>query len=110
MIEIPVIDANDSLTEVELEGNTYFLRMSWNSEGEFWVMAIEDYTNSTILAGVRVVPDVPLLAMLHHLAVPRGEFWAILMDETRQDFTRDDFTAGTGALVYVEEDEDVAAV
>jgi len=107
MISLPVLDANDSILEVDLEGNTYFLRMSWNSEGEFWVLSIEDYDNNTILAGVRVVPDTPLLGMFHHLMVPPGELWAVLMDDTRQDFLRTDFSDGSAALIYVEEGEDV---
>jgi hypothetical protein len=107
MISLPVLDANDSILEVDLEGDTYFLRMSWNSEGEFWVMSLEDYANNTLLAGVRVVPDVALLQMFHHLPVPPGEFWAVLMDDTRQDFLRTDFADGTAALIYVEAGEDV---
>lgn len=108
MIALPVLDANDSLLEVELDGEVYFLRMSWNSEGEFWVMALEDYARNTIVAGVRVVADVALLPMFRHLAVPPGELYALLLDDTRSDIARGDFVSGTAALIYVDEGEDVA--
>lgn len=107
MIRIPVLDVNDSLSEVQLEDETYFLRMSWNSEGELWVLSLEDYTHNVIVAGMVVVADSPLLAMFRHLGVPRGEIYAVLMDDTRQVLRREDFATGDAVLVYVEEDEDV---
>lgn len=107
MISLPIIDANDFIFEADLEGQTYFIRMSWNSEGEFWVLSLEDYNQNILLAGIRVVPDTPLLAMFRHVAVPPGEIWAVLMDDTRGDFLRSDFVDGTAALIYVEQGEDV---
>lgn len=105
MRSIPAIDANDYVLEIELEGDGYFLRMSWNSEGEFWVLGVEDYARVTIIAGIRVVPNVPLLAMFNHLLLPRGEIYAVLMDDTRQDFLRNDFIDGSAEMVYLEEGE-----
>lgn len=104
---IPAIDANDYVLEIELEGDGYFLRMSWNSEGEFWVLGVQDYARTTIIAGIKVVPNVPLLAMFHHLALPRGEIYAVLMDDTRQEFLREDFVDGSATMVYLEEGESV---
>lgn len=108
MITIPVLDANDSLLEIALEANPYFVRMSWNSEGEFWVLGLEDYAHNLIIAGIRVVPDTLLLPMWRHLPVPPGELAVLLMDDTRQDIRRTDFADGSAVLVYSEEGEDVA--
>lgn len=108
MIEIPVLDVNDSLTEIELSGNTYYLRMSWNSEGGFWVLGVEDYAHVLILAGTRVTANSPLLALWHNLNVPPGELYAVLMDDTREELLRTDFADGSAVLVYVEPGEDVA--
>lgn len=105
MIEIPVLDVNDSLTEIELSGVTYFLRMSWNSEAACWVLGLEDYAHTVILAGRRVVANSPLLEMWHHLAVPPGELYVGLMDETREELLRTDFADGSAGLVYVEPGE-----
>lgn len=106
MIEIPAIDQNDYIVECEFDGNSYYVRMSWNSEGEFWVMSIEDYARTVLIAGVLVVPFAPLLVPFHHLALPPGEIYGVLMDDTRQQFLRSDFVDGSGHLVYVEAGED----
>lgn len=107
MTEIEVLDVNDSLTEIELSGATYFLRMSWNSEGAFWVLGVEDYAHTLILAGVRVVPNVPLLDLWHNRAVPPGDLYAVLLDDTREELLRTDFADGTASLVYLEPGESV---
>ncbi|CAP41324.1 phage baseplate plug family protein [Bordetella petrii] len=99
MITIPVIDANDSLTEVELEGRTYFLRLSWNSEAELWVLGVENANNEVIIAGIAVVPDTPLLAQYRHLALPPGELVALTSDG-RNTISRDALPAGDVSLVY----------
>lgn len=104
MIVIPVPDANDSLTEVELDGITYFLRLSWNSEAELWSMAIENAYNEVIVAGICVVPDTPLLAGHRHLAVPTGELVALAPDR-RDTVSRAALPAGEVSLVYVNAEE-----
>lgn len=104
MIVIPVPDANDSLTEVELDGITYFLRVSWNSEAELWSMAIENAYNEVIVAGICVVPDTPLLAGYRHLAVPAGELVALAPDR-RDTVSRAALPAGDVALAYVNAEE-----
>lgn len=104
MIVIPVPDANDSLTEVELDGITYFLRLSWNSEAELWSMAIENAYNEVIVAGICVVPDTPLLAGYRHLVVPAGELVALAPDR-RDTVSRAALPAGEVALVYVNAEE-----
>lgn len=104
MIVIPVPDANDSLTEVELDGITYFLRLSWNSEAELWSMAIENAYNEVIVAGICVVPDTPLLAGYRHLAVPAGELVALAPDR-RDTVSRAALPAGDVALAYVNAEE-----
>ena len=103
---IPVIDANDSLTEVELEGRTYFLRLSWNSEAELWVLGIENANNEIIIAGIALVVDTPLLSQYRHLALPPGDFVALSSDGN-EVISREDLPAGDVALIYLTA-EDVA--
>lgn len=104
MIEISVLDANDSLTEVELDGVTYFLQLSWNSEAELWALSIENAYNEVIVAGIAVVPDTPLLALYRHLAVPAGELVALAPDR-REIVSRAALPAGEVALIYIGEEE-----
>lgn len=107
MIEIPAIDQNDYVVECELDGDVYYVRMSWNSEGGYWALSIEDYARTVIIASIKVVPFAPLLGMFHHLELPEGEIYAVLMDDTREEFLRNDFVDGSAHLVYVEAGEDV---
>ncbi|WP_238888679.1 phage baseplate plug family protein [Achromobacter insuavis] len=104
MLQIPILDANDSLTEVELDGATFFLGLSWNSEAERWTLSIENAYNEVIVAGIAVVPDTPLLALYRHLAVPAGELVALAPDR-RDAIGREALPAGKVVLVYVEASE-----
>lgn len=104
MIVIPVLDANDSLTEIELDGATYFVRLSWNSEAELWALSIENAYNELIVAGICVVPDTPLLAGYRHLDVPAGELVALAPDR-RDTVSRAALPAGEVALLYVDAEE-----
>ena len=38
--EISVPDRNDSVMRVNLDGTYYYLRVTWNAYGEFWMEAI----------------------------------------------------------------------
>ncbi|CAB3637394.1 hypothetical protein CEY09_14885 [Achromobacter marplatensis] len=104
MIQIPIPDVNDSLTEVELDGVTYFLRLSWNSEAELWALSIENAYNELIVAGIAVVPGSPLLAGYRHLTVPAGEMVALAPDR-RDTISRDALPSGEVALIYVDAQE-----
>ncbi|WP_454691124.1 phage baseplate plug family protein [Achromobacter aloeverae] len=104
MIQISVPDYNDSITEVELDGVTYFLRFSWNSEAQMWVMSIENAYNDVIVAGIAIVPDTPLLSGYRSLAVPAGELVAVSPDGGNA-IGRDALPSGDVAFIYVEADE-----
>jgi len=104
MIQILVPDANDSLTETELDGMTFFLRLSWNSEARQWVLSIENAYNELIVAGIAVVPDTRLLAGYRHLAVPSGELVALAPDR-RDTISRSALPSGEVALLYINADE-----
>jgi hypothetical protein len=104
MIQIPIPDVNDSLTEVELDGVTYFLRLSWNSEAELWALSIENAYNELIVAGIAVVPGSPLLAGYRHLTVPAGEM-VVLAPDRRDTISRDALPSGEVALIYVDAQE-----
>ncbi len=101
---IPVIDANDSLLEAELDGRTFFLNMSWNSEAALWTLSIENADNELVVASILLAPNVPLLAPYRHLSVPEGELVAVL--ENDQDIIgRNDFVTGIAKLIYVSVDD-----
>lgn len=100
MFEITTIDANDQLLEVELDGETYFVRLGWNSEAEQWAMEVQNYNQETLVAGIVVVPNVPLLARFHYLALPPGELMALVLGDTA-GIPRDGFRKGLASLIYI---------
>lgn len=101
---IPVIDANDSLLEAELDGRTYFLNLSWNSEARLWTLSIENADNELIVAGILLSPNISLLKPYRHLSVPAGEMVAILENNNTM-IGRQDFVTGIAKLVYVSVDD-----
>jgi hypothetical protein len=104
MIQIPIPDVNDSLTEVDLDGLTYFLRLSWNSEAELWTLSIENAYNELVVAGIAVLPGTPLLSGYRHLTVPAGELVALAPDR-RDTIGRAALASGEVALIYVDAQE-----
>lgn len=100
MIEIPLIDANDQLVEVDLDGATYFLHVGWNSEASIWMLKVEDYNRETVVAGIAMVPNSPLLEIYRYRDVPAGELLLTMMDDTRMP-GRDAFSSGVAALIYM---------
>ncbi|SFB68464.1 hypothetical protein SAMN05216321_101106 [Cupriavidus sp. OV038] len=100
MEAIPVIDANDSQTEVELDGRTFFLHISWNSEAEVWSLAIENAYNELVVSGIAMVPDFPLLAQYRHLSVPDGEL-LVLTPDGRDTISRVSLPRGDVELLYI---------
>lgn len=108
MIILPVIDANDQLLEAELDGITYFIQLSWNSEAAFWTISIENANNDVIVTGIYLAPDSMLLSNYRQLAVPAGEIIA-LVEDSRQIIGRQDFVDGMARLFYVTAQEVIDA-
>jgi len=104
MIKIPLVDQNSFVIEASLDGATYFLRFDWNSEAEIWVLGLQDASTASVLQGVVLVPNSPLLEQFRHLAVPPGEFVVDAQDDNLQ-LGRDSFLTGQATLYYVGEDE-----
>lgn len=104
MIQIAVTDQNDSLTEVVLDDVTFFLHLAWNSEGDFWTLGLENASKDTVVEGIAVVPDYPLLGRYRSAGMPAGEIMAIAPDR-RDIISRSDLPTGIVALVYVTQAE-----
>lgn len=106
MITIPIPNLNDSLLEVELDDEIFFLHFSWNSTGEYWTMAIENAYNDEILTGVKLLPSRFLLKKFSDDTLPLGDFIVVREDE-RQTVGREDFSAKKATLIYVGVDDEL---
>lgn len=104
MILIPMKDQNSFTLEASLDGVSFVLRFDWNVSADFWTMAIFNAKNETVLRGVVLVPNTPLLRQFRSRAVPAGEFVAYL-DEPPRDLGRMDFVNQTCQLLYIPEAE-----
>ena len=98
MIHIELIDQNDFIVEVDLDGFVYFLHFGWNSECQFWTLAIEDANSELVMSGICVMPNVDLLAQARTLRVPIGVLMAY--SESGAALDRDSFVDGRAALIY----------
>lgn len=108
MIKIPLIDQNSFVIEAALDELTYFLRFDWNSEAQFWTMAIQNARNEAVLRGVVLVSNTPLLQQFRHLDVPAGEF-VVVADDPDMAIDRNCFLNGRANFYYLTENE-VAAL
>lgn len=106
MITIPIPNLNDSLLEVELDDEVFFLHFSWNSAGGFWSMAIENAYNDEILTGIKLLPNRFLLQQFSEDTLPLGDF-IVVRDDELQSVGRDDFLAKKAALIYVGVDDEL---
>ncbi|MBF1221554.1 MAG: hypothetical protein HXM21_00090 [Haemophilus influenzae] len=100
MIEINVPDYNDSLLEVELDEETFFLHFSWNETGEFWTLGIENAYNNELVSSLKILPERPLLQFVRNEHLPLGDLIAIRSDNG-QVIRRDDFKNGKATLFYM---------
>lgn len=101
MIIIPVIDENDSLTEITLDGVVFFLHLAWNSEGEFWSIGIENANKVTLIDAIALVPDYPIFERFRTPDMPAGTILAIAPDR-RDTISYDDLVNGAVSLIYLE--------
>ena len=67
MIQISMIDANDFVETVTLEGEPYKLHFSWNDFAQQWTVEVRNMQNVDIVRGIAVVPNYPLF-LQHHRA------------------------------------------
>lgn len=104
MIQIPVPDENDSISEIDIDGETYFFHFAWNETASFWTLSIENANKESLASGIRIVPDYPLLSQIQRPYLPQGEILAITPDR-RNSIGRSDLPSGRVAIIYATADE-----
>lgn len=99
MIEIGILDENDSLTEVDLDNEVFFLQHSWNDYAQHWTLSIENAYNEQIIAGVKVVPNHPVLHFYTMATLPAGQL-VYVVNGSGDTIGRDAFKKGNATLCY----------
>lgn len=90
IVEIPITQEGahfEFFTELD-GGASYRLTFRWNARVGAWFMDLADGDGSLIVAGVRVVLNIPLLGKVADSRRPPGELFAIDTsgDELEADF------------------------
>ena len=94
--------------EVPLDGVRFGLVFRWNARFEYWTFDIKDASGNVLLAGRKVVVDVPLLGRFKNEGLPAGDLLAVDTTGERQDPGLADF--GTRVRMIYLTAEDVAAL
>lgn len=106
MITISIPHHNDSLLEVELDEEIFFLHFSWNETGGFWTMAVENAYNDEIVSSIPLLPNRLLLSQFSLEALPLGDFMVVREDDL-QTVGREDFFAKKATLIYLEVNDEL---
>jgi hypothetical protein len=98
--------ADESFT-VTLEGNTYKIRMKWNTRDESWTLYIGYSGEDAVMSQKALVGFDLLETYSYRDGVPEGNIYIVDLVKDYGRPTRD----GTGAgkrfqLIYIESDED----
>ncbi len=102
-IQLP--NLNDFVVAVTLDGTPFRLHLAWNDRAGLWTLEIRDAANVPIVAGVRCVPNWPLLRQYRRPQLPPGELVCVSQSDKTVAIGRQDFVTGKIKLVYVPEVE-----
>lgn len=106
MFEITIPDKNDSLVEVELDQELFFLHFSWNSVGKYWSLSIENAYNDEAISCLPILPNRYLLDYVRNEHTPLGNFIAIRNDRG-DTISRSDFVEGNAEFYYIEANDEL---
>jgi hypothetical protein len=98
VIWITPVDANDQLIEADLEGDTYYIGLSWNQTMGAWTMSVRDLAGEYLASALPLVPYWPLLHQVRKATMPPGEIGVWTRDGLPPG--RQDFNDMTAVLVY----------
>jgi hypothetical protein len=100
MIELYPIDANDQIIEADLDGETYYVGLSWNETGRMWTLSLRNLGGEVLSSSIPAIPGWPLLYQVRHPSHPPGELCVYLRTDATLD--RNAFVRGEASLLYVE--------
>jgi hypothetical protein len=102
MMTISVIDANSQAIEAVLDDQTYYIILDWNDTGQYWEMGIRNYAYQTLVDGICVAPNFPLLKQFKYVDLPPGDIQCVNVNDIDGPPSRDDFTSGNFQMIYME--------
>lgn len=96
--KITVPDRNDAVMRVNLDGNFYNLRTTWNEFAGFWMLSVYDASMNLLIGMERLSPGAVWNFFYSGVVGPPGLLGVVTESDT---VGRSDFVTGKAALVYV---------
>lgn len=81
------LDSTDAAfsCDVDLDAARYRLQFTWNTRGRFWSLDVLERSGASIVSGIRVVANWPLLHAFQDPRLPGGILFTVDMSEVGAD-------------------------
>lgn len=90
---------NDQQIQMTLDNVVFFIHLAYNSETDSWALGLMDANSQTLIDGISIVPDYPLLSRVRRSTFPAGEILCISPDG-RGTVNYDALVDGVCQLIY----------
>ena len=101
---IPIRDNPNYTLSIELEGAVYRIGVLYNARNDFWSLTLWDNNDILLVAGVKIVPNYPLLYNFKNELLPSGDLYCQVSD-INVNITRDSFVTRDAVLLYISNEE-----
>lgn len=91
------------------DNGVYFVHLAYNSESDSWSMGLLDANSLTLIEGLSIVANYPLLSRVRMPSFPPGEIIAVA-PTTRETIDYDSLINGDAQLIYYSKAEVEAAI
>lgn len=102
MFLLPVADLNSQAIEAVLDDVLFYIILDWNDSGGYWELGIRNSAYQTLVDGVCVAPNYPLLQQFKFRDMPRGDIHCTYTGNINGPPPRDGFVNGVFELIYLE--------
>lgn len=103
MLEIPLDSQFPAYQQTtELDGRVYELTLLWMARLQAWSLDLAIADGATIVSGLMLIPNWPLLERLRHPERPPGELW--VLDDAGAGITRQNLGREV-TLLYLEPED-----
>jgi Domain of unknown function (DUF6983) len=97
---LEVVDTNSQAIESTLDDVLYYIVIDWNDTFQSWEMGIRNSAYQTLIDGISLVPNFPLLRQFKYPDLPPGELLVQNVHWTSGPIPRDGFASGEYELIY----------
>jgi hypothetical protein len=107
MFVLEVADLNSQAIEAVLDDVLFYIVLDWNQSGGYWGLSVRNSAYVTVIDGVALVPNYPLLYQFRYGDTPLGMLTAASTsgNMTNGHIPRDGFVTGKYQLIYTTEDD-----